>query len=125
MNCLFDIEVYRRGELKGKYEVLAEYPDELAAMNALAQLSRINSPLGCTAANTAWRKTLPKESLARLSERYSIDAVVIVTNVREYTREMPKDLRMNPNAMHIMMATAPKNPPPHGTLRTPEDTLVH
>ncbi|NQV90355.1 hypothetical protein HQ487_03010 [Candidatus Uhrbacteria bacterium] len=126
MKYLFLIEIHQKGQKTAEFEVLATFRSELDALNSLSELTIVNSPLGATPERHVWRSALPEGSLARMSERYGEDAVVIVREVREYTRKMPKELRNSPNFLHLVMATTTTPPPPpQGTFTSHEDLSVH
>lgn len=119
MNLKLTLIVFRGGVNQGELVVTAQYPDPIAALNAVAQLGAAHSLLSTHPDVQRVFSHLSPGSLARIHERMG-GGVVQIKEIAQYTQPMPEELRISPNALHIMLSRRDRTIPPEGIL-----TLVH
>lgn len=98
MKLKMTLMVFREGEKQGDFDVIAEYPDAIAALNAVAQLGAANSLLFSHPDVEALLKSAGPKSLARIHESMGEGMVVQIKNVVEHREVMPEELRSAPHA---------------------------
>ena len=118
--------VFREGEKQGEIDVVAEFPDAVAAIRAVAQLGAANSLLFTHPDVKALHKGLPPKSLARLHETMDPGTVIQIKDVQEYREEIPEELRRDPMLLYHVVASRPvRTIPPEGIIETPHTGPVH
>ncbi len=126
MKFMLTLMVFREGENQGEIDVLCEFPDALAALRAVAQLSAANSLLYTHRDVKALLKGLPKGALAHLQKGMGEGIVVQIKEVREYRPEIPEELRANPRLMyHLAASQLPRKVPPEGIFEVQYTGQVH
>lgn len=121
MKIQMTLMVFCEGTKQGEFDVIAEYPDAIAALNAVAQIGAVNSTLSSHPDVRALLEGVGPNSLARIHESMGAGTVVQIKKIVEFREEMPEELRTNPHAFHII-ASRPKREIPSEGIVTPVQT---
>lgn len=117
--------VFRDNDSQGELDVIAEYPDAIAALNAVAQLAAVNSRLSSHPLVKALLMDLSPKALARLNETMGEHVVIQIKEITEYSEVMPEALRRNPHAFHIIASRPVRKIPPEGLITAPDNITMH
>lgn len=126
MKFVLTVLIITQGEPQGEVDLLCEFPTPEDALQGMVQLMAANSILYThLLVRPIWDQT-PSGSLARLAETFPPGTVVQPTAVKKYTREIPADIKNDPDAIFHVVCSRPHNPPPKtGRVGLHEDTTVH
>lgn len=125
MKLKLTLLVFKEGERQGEIDVIAEYPDAVAALNAVAQLGAASSTQAQHLDVQALLRSLSPKSLARFHEQLGEGVVVLVRSVAEHRDVMPEELRSHPHAFHLIASRPKRDIPPEGIIKPVHEGQVH
>lgn len=124
MRLKITLLVFTEGVHQGDLDLIAEYPDPIAALTSVAQLGAANSQSMYHPEVRKLFEDLPPSALARLHERLAPGSVVQIMSITEHREMMPEELRNSPNARHIIAARPAPKIPPEGIFKTLNDGIT-
>lgn len=116
--------VFKKGVRQGELDVIAQYPDATAALEAVIQLGAANSLLYHHPDVKALLKDVPLSALARIHESMEPGTVVLLKSIAQCKEVMPEELRTSPHAFHIMASRPKRKIPREGIIETLHDGQV-
>lgn len=126
MKLKITLLVFREGQKQGEIDLLAEYPDAIAAIRAVAQLGAANSLLFAHPDVKALLRGVGPKALARIQELMPPGTVFQIKEIVEFREEIPEALRNDSRMLYHVAASRPvRKVPPEGLIQALHDGQIH
>ena len=111
MKLVLKILVIQSDVVRERLDVLVEFEDVAQAVNAVASVHAVCSPLRYEPLVQSTARMMSRSPLAELGTEFPPDTVLLIESAQEYHEEIPEDLKKNPELLFHVASSRDYLPP--------------